>query len=67
MKKLLWLFMTSIFLTLLSACGLKGPLYFPAKATAEQKTESTISSKETEHQSIQTETLQKSSNDKIAN
>jgi len=50
MKKLLWLFMTSIFLTLLSACGLKGPLYFPAKATAEQKTESTISSKETEHQ-----------------
>ncbi|WP_119711996.1 LPS translocon maturation chaperone LptM [Arsenophonus endosymbiont of Aleurodicus floccissimus] len=39
MKKLLWLFITSIFLTLLSACGLKGPLYFPAKAIAEQKAE----------------------------
>ncbi|HGJ5874429.1 LPS translocon maturation chaperone LptM [Arsenophonus apicola] len=59
MKKLIWLFVTSILLTLLSACGLKGPLYFPAKATAEQKTESTISSKETEHQSTQTETLRK--------
>lgn len=59
MKKLIWLFVTSILLTLLSACGLKGPLYFPAKATAEQKTESTISSKETEHQSTQTETLHK--------
>ncbi|MFS1538614.1 MAG: LPS translocon maturation chaperone LptM [Candidatus Phlomobacter fragariae] len=67
MKKLIWLFMTSILLTLLSACGLKGPLYFPAKATKEQKTGSTISSKETEHQSIQTETLHKSINEKIAN
>ncbi|WGL98519.1 lipoprotein [Arsenophonus sp. aPb] len=57
MKKLIWLFMISILLTLLSACGLKGPLYFPAKTTAEQKAESTISSKETEHQSIQTDTL----------
>lgn len=59
MKKLIWLFITSILLTLLSACGLKGPLYFPAKATAKQKTESTIPSKGTEYQSTQTETLHK--------
>lgn len=67
MKKLIWLFMTSILLTLLCACGLKGPLYFPARATVEQKAGSTISSKETEDQSIQTDTLHKSSNEKIAN
>ncbi|MGP1956544.1 MAG: LPS translocon maturation chaperone LptM [Arsenophonus sp. NC-PE1-MAG3] len=62
MKKLIWLFMTSILLILICACGLKGPLYFLVKTTVEQKGRSTISSKEIEHQLIQTEILQKSSN-----
>ncbi|MGP1923941.1 MAG: LPS translocon maturation chaperone LptM [Arsenophonus sp. NEOnobi-MAG3] len=33
MKKLICLFITSILLTLICSCGLKGPLYFPVKAT----------------------------------
>ncbi|MGP1953850.1 MAG: LptM family lipoprotein [Arsenophonus sp. NC-QC1-MAG3] len=58
MKKLIWLFMTSILLILICTCGLKGPLYFLVKATVEQKARSSIFSKEIEYQLIQTETLQ---------
>ncbi|MGP1928751.1 MAG: LptM family lipoprotein [Arsenophonus sp. NC-WZS1-MAG3] len=58
MKKLIWLFMTSILLILVSTCGLKGPLYFLIKATVEEKARSSIFSKEREYQLIQTETLQ---------
>ncbi|HGJ5875914.1 MAG TPA: lipoprotein [Arsenophonus sp.] len=67
MRKLIWLFMTTTSLTLLSACGLKGPLYFPTPTTVEQKTEGMLSSKETQDQSIQTETHHKSINENIAN
>ncbi|MFP3029571.1 MAG: lipoprotein [Arsenophonus sp.] len=64
MKKLIYLFITSILLTLICSCGLKGPLYFLAKTTVEKNAKSTISSKDKdiEDQSIQTETLQKLSN-----
>ncbi len=55
--------MTSILLILICTCGLKGPLYFLVKATVQQKAKSTIFSKEREHQLIQTETVQKSSNE----
>ncbi|MGP1946945.1 MAG: LPS translocon maturation chaperone LptM [Arsenophonus sp. NC-PG7-MAG3] len=58
MKKLIWVFMTSILLILICACGLKGPLYFLVKATVEEKARSSILSKKIEYQLIQTETLQ---------
>lgn len=62
MKKLIWLLEMLVLITLLYACGLKGPLYFPVKVNVEQKNSSLISIKEIEDQSIETDMLYKLSN-----